>query len=138
MTLVLLGFSSGVVISGAVFAFITTLGIVNYLAKKTKTEQYIKVYEEIIICGGVFGASTNIIKYYLPLGDWLVIILSLGIGVFYGCFAMALAEVLNVIPILMRRLRISYGLSYMITAMAMGKMIGSLLYYCVSGFHVSK
>ena len=48
LVLILVGFSSGIIISGAVFAFITSLGIVQRLAKTTSTEKFCKLYEEII------------------------------------------------------------------------------------------
>ncbi|MPN21163.1 hypothetical protein SDC9_168542 [bioreactor metagenome] len=49
---------------------------------------------------------------------------------------MALAEVLNVMPILLRRSRIAKGLPWMLLCFAMGKMLGSILYFCVDGFYV--
>lgn len=132
--LIILGFGAGVVIAGAVFAFIAIIGVVPRLAQKTKTQKYIKFYEEAIIWGGIFGTSTMLIEYYLPIGSVLTIIYSLCIGIFYGALAVSLAEVLNVIPILSRRGRIKEGMMYFITAIAVGKLLGSLLYYFVPGF----
>jgi len=133
--LILIGFSSGIIISGAVFAFISTLGIVQRLAKKTSTEKFANVYEEAIIFGGIFGTSTSLINYYLPVGNFLAGIFSLATGIFYGCLAMSLAEVLNVIPILIRRGKVESGLKFFIFAIAFGKLVGSILYYCVPGFY---
>lgn len=132
--LILLGFGGGVVIAGAVFAFITIIGVVPRLAQKTKTEQNIKLYEEVIIWGGIFGTTTMLFDYYIPVGTLLVIIFSLCIGIFYGGLAVSLAEVLNVIPILSRRGRIKEGMIYFMLAIALGKLIGSILYYFVPGF----
>ena len=53
----LLGFGGGIVISGAVFAFIAIIGVVPRLTQKSHTEKYIKLYEEAIIWGGILGAS---------------------------------------------------------------------------------
>lgn len=135
LILIMLGFSSGIVISGAVFAFIATVGIVERLANKTDTQKFIYLYEEAIIFGGIFGTSTNLINYYLPTSKICVGILSFCIGIFYGCLAMSLAEILNVIPILIRRAKIEIGLKYFIFAIALGKLFGSLIYYFVSGFY---
>lgn len=131
---VFLGFSSGVVISGAVFAFIAIIGVVPRLAQKTKTGQYIKIYEEALIAGGIFGTSTMIFQYRLPIGKPAVIFVSLCTGVFYGCMAVCLAEILDVIPILTRRIKVERGMFWFILALAVGKSFGSLLYYTVSGF----
>ncbi len=133
--LILLGLGAGVVISGAVFAFIAIIGVVPRLAMKTKTENNIKLYEEAIIAGGIFGAFTIMYDYYIPIGAVPVIILSTCIGIFYGCLAVSLAEVLNVIPILSRRTRLYKGIKYFIAALALGKAAGSMLYYFVDGFY---
>ena len=49
---------------------------------------------------------------------------------------MALTEVLNVIPILLRRTRLTRGLPWLILAFALGKVCGSLVYFLVDGFYV--
>jgi len=132
--LITLGFGGGVVIAGAVFAFIAIIGVVPRLAQKTKTEKNIKFYEEAIIWGGIFGTTTMLFDYYIPIGTIAVIIFSLGIGIFYGGLAVSLAEVLDVVPILSRRGRIKEGMMYFMFAIAFGKLIGSVLYYFVPGF----
>ena len=131
---VLFGFGSGLIISGAVVAFITILGVVQRLAEKTKTKRYIMLYEEAIIFGVIFGATTMFIDYNLPFG-WIVAIAAgfFG-GVFFACLSMSLAEVLNVIPILTRRSKIEKGLSMFIFALAIGKLAGAILYFTVDGF----
>jgi stage V sporulation protein AB len=133
--LVLIGFCSGIIISGAVFAFISTIGIVQRLAKKTKTEKFIKLYEEAIVFGGIFGSLSKIVDYYLPINKFFICILSFCTGIFYGCLAMSLAEILDVIPILMRRGKIKNGISLFILAIAIGKLIGSLFYFLIPGFY---
>lgn len=129
-----MGFGSGIVIAGAVFAFIAIIGIVPRLAQKTKTENYIMLYEEAIILGGIFGTSTLVFDYYIPLTKPIASLIGGLIGVFYGVLAVSLAEVLDVVPILSRRGRIQQGLKYFICAIAFGKVLGSVLYYFVPGF----
>jgi len=131
---VLIGFGSGLVVSGAVFAFITIVGVVPRLAQKTCTVAQIKLYESAIVAGGIFGTIAGAVRLSLPLGAFGVVILGLATGVFYGALAMSLAEVLNVIPILTRRGRIQHGMFYFVLAIALGKMLGSLLYFLVPGF----
>ena len=132
--LALLGFSSGVVISGAVFAFITIVGVVPRLAQKTSTQAYIKFYESAIVAGGIFGTLAGLFSLNIPIGI-LVVIPALCIGIFYGVLAMSLAEVLNVIPILTRRGRVQRGMFYFVIAIALGKLCGSLIYAFVPGFY---
>jgi len=131
---IVLGFGSGMLISGAVFAFITAVGVVPRLAQKTKTQRSTRIYEIAIGLGGIFGAVSWIAQIYIPIGIIGIIILSLFNGIFIGCLAMSLAEVLNVIPIFTRRARLQRGLFFLILAIAIGKMVGSLLYFLVPGF----
>jgi stage V sporulation protein AB len=131
---VLIGLGGGVVISGAVFAFIAIIGVVPRLAQKTSTESYIKLYEEMIILGGIFGCVNISFDYSIRLNPLMVIYISICIGIFYGCLAMCLAEVLDVLPILARRTRLQKGMKIFILSMALGKLAGSLLYFMVDGF----
>lgn len=131
---ILIGIGTGLVVSGAVFAFITIVGVVPRLAQKTKTERHIKVYESAIVLGGIFGTATGLGNFHLPIGSVTVVALSLANGVFFGALAMSLAEVLNVIPILTRRGRIQHGMFYFVMAIALGKLVGALIYFLVPGF----
>ncbi|MCL2604727.1 MAG: stage V sporulation protein AB [Defluviitaleaceae bacterium] len=131
----LIGFGSGMLISGAVFAFITIVGVVPRLAQKTNSTRYIKVYEGAIMVGGITGAAAGFFMPSWSWGWWLVPVIGLASGVFYGCLAMSLAEVLNVIPILTRRIRLQRGMFFLVMAIALGKMLGALLYFLVPGFY---
>ena len=136
LALVIMGFGGGMVIAGAVFAFIAIIGVVPRIAQKTKTEKYILLYEEGIIIGGIFGASCLMVDYYLPIGAVAAALLMFMVGIFYGCLAVSLAEVLDVIPVLTRRSGLKRGLRFFMTALAAGKLLGSLLYYFVPGFFI--
>ena len=50
-------------------------------------------------------------------------------GIFVGCTAVALAEILNTFPILFRRLYINRGLSGVMIAMAIGENAGFFLLF---------
>ena len=129
------GLASGAVVSGAVFAFIAAIGVVPRMAKRTATEESIIIYEEAIIWGGIFGATTLLFNYSLPIWPMIIIILSLFVGIFFGVLAMSLAEVLDVLPILASRIAVKEGMLWFVLAIALGKAVGSLLYFVVSGFH---
>ena len=130
-----IGVGTGLVVSGAVFAFITIVGVVPRLAQKTKTEQHIRIYESAIILGGIFGTLTGVVQFTLPIGAVGVVVLSLANGIFFGALAMSLAEVLNVIPILTRRGRLQHGMFFFVLAIALGKFIGALIYFLIPGFY---
>jgi len=131
---IIIGFGSGLLVAGAVFAFITVVGVVPRLAQKTRTQKYIKTYESAIVAGGIFGTAIGMANFTLPIGSVAVAILGIAVGIFFGALAMSLAEVLNVIPILTRRGRIQQGMFFFVLAIAFGKLLGSLLYFLVPGF----
>ena len=134
--LVIFGGASGFLVASGVFAFIAAIGIIPRMAWRTGTRQYVRFYEDVIVLGGILGTTTRFVDYRLPSWGWLLISVALMEGIFVGVLAMALTEVLNVMPIMMRRARLTKGLQWIILAFALGKMCGSLLYYLVDGFYV--
>ena len=139
---VVVGFGSGMVIAAAVFAFITVIGVVPRLAQKTGTQMHCRIYESAIAVGGILGTVAGFANLRLPLGVGVVagivlVILSLCVGIFYGSIAMSLAEVLDVMPIMTRRGKITKGLFFFIIAIAVGKFTGSLMYFLIPGFYDS-
>lgn len=132
------GFSSGVVISGAVFAFITAIGVVPRIAEKTVTVESVRIYEESIMFGGMVGTLIMFFEFHLPIGKVVTAFFSFCGGIFFGALAMSLAEVLDVIPILTRRGKVEHGIYYFILAIAIGKLMGSLMYYLIPGFFTNE
>lgn len=132
--MVFIGFSSGVVISGGVFAFINAMGIVSRMAVKTKTKEYLRTYEDAITLGGIFSAVITLFRLEFHLPNIIIILYALFIGIFMGVLAVALAEVLNVVPIIMRRMRINMGLPVIVISLALGKSVGAIIYFFWGGF----
>jgi len=131
---IFLGLASGAAISGAVFAFLAAIGIVPVIARKTKTQEHIMLYETALILGGIFGAFTMVFNFFLPFNLIIIAILALCVGIFIGTLAMSLAETLDVLPILSRRLSLKTGMKWFIMALALGKMVGSILYFTITAF----
>lgn len=125
-----LGILSGVAVAGGAFALITALTVVPRLVGKSSTAKKILHYENIIVAGGVVG---NVISVYphipIPLGKPLLIVFGLFSGIQVGCLVMALAEIMNVFPLVFRRLKMNFGLEIIIFSMAAGKFVGGLLYF---------
>ena len=130
---VLFGLASGGVIATAVVAFVTAIGVVPRLAQKTRTESHIRLFEEAILFGGVLGSVLSLNSFSvnapLVLGNLALVAWGLAAGIFYGSLAMSLTEVLDVIPIMTRRVRLKYGLRAIVIAIAGGKMAGSFIYF---------
>lgn len=132
--MIFIGFSSGAVVSGGVFAFINAMGIIPRMAIRTKTKAYGKFYEDVIVLGGLFATIINLFVIELKIPNFIISVFALCVGMFMGMLAVALAEVLNVIPIIMRRNRMTKGLPWLVLSISIGKMVGSLVYFLVDGF----
>ena len=128
-------FSSGMVIAGGLVALISIIGVVPRIAEKTGTQGNIRLYETAIAVGGIVGTLIMFLNIRLPFGIVGGALFSLFMGIFYGQLSIALAEMLNVFPVFMRRTGLKNGLSLLISAIALGKAFGSLLYFLVSGFY---
>lgn len=123
------GISAGLIASGGVFALLTAIGVIPRMAGKTHTAAHVIKYENAVILGGIAG---NILTIYEPkvfvgtAGGWIFGIFS---GIFVGCLATSLAESLNVTAVFTRRAKIKLGIEYIVISLALGKLIGSLIYY---------
>ena len=47
---------------------------------------------------------------------------------------MSLAEVLDVLPVMQRRVNVKRGVEYFVISIALGKCVGSVLYFTIRGF----
>lgn len=129
MILAFLGLSFGLAISAGLFAFLIGLGVVSNFADRTHTGKYVTLYEDCIVLGGILGNLFWIYEAEFLKGGWLLAGFGLLSGIFVGCWSMALADILNIFPIFIRRAKITTGLSWLIVGMALGKSLGALLYF---------
>lgn len=125
----LIGLSGGVVVGTGLVAFLIVLDIVPRLAQLSGTYRNIRSYEWALILGASFFTYYDFFTIPFPLvgTGFLLIFVGSFFGIFVGLLAAALTEVINVIPILTKRIRLEEYIQFFLFAMAMGKMTGSLL-----------
>lgn len=147
LALSITGFSYGLLAAAGVFTVLAAVGLVPRFAGKTHTAQYVLLYEDMVILGTVAGSFVSIFPQYSSwaaclqqrLPELTVLWRSLGIacqmffglfsGMFIGCLALAIAEMLDSIPIFTRRISFRQGIGLAILSMAAGKLCGALFYY---------
>lgn len=127
--LAVIGLSFGAAVAGGLFAFIVELGVIADFADRTHTAEHILLYEDSTALGGIVGTILFVFYLPIPYGSWIVPIFGLFGGIFVGCWSMALAEILNVFPIFIRRIKITRYISAFIISMALGRGVGSILYF---------
>uniref|UniRef100_UPI0040291557 stage V sporulation protein AB n=1 Tax=Agathobacter sp. TaxID=2021311 RepID=UPI0040291557 len=124
------------------FAFILVIGVVPRMIKKNNMGNHYFAIENSIVFGVMVGAIFSVFewkaRFPIPwMAHVMIAIYGLAAGIFVGCIAVALAEILNTFPILFRRLYINRGLSWVMIAMAFGKLAGSM-YYFFCGYGLPK
>lgn len=130
LLLLFAGLSGGICVAGGLFAFLMIVGVVTRLASGTKTAKNVVLYEDISLFGLVFGNIAYLFGNNMPIGTISLLIYGLGAGVFTGCLAAALAEIVNVIPVMVKRIKLKYGISAVMVAFALGKLAGSIYQLC--------
>ena len=127
--LTLIGLSAGIVVAGGLFAFVSGLGVISDFADRTHTGEHIMLYENAVALGGILGNIFFIYHIFVPYGGWLVPVFGVFGGIFVGCWAMALAEILNLLPIFVRRMKLFECIPYIILGIAIGKGIGAFIFF---------
>lgn len=129
MFLAVVGVCSGAVVAAGLFAFMVTVGVVVRIIAKSHTSNRIRFYEDCIVAGAAVGNLYYFYSWPLPGGNLFMAVFGLFAGIYVGCLVMALAETVNAIPVMSRRLRLAVGLQYLILSVAVGKAIGALIYF---------
>ena len=86
------------------------------------------VYKENIKELGGIAALSMVSKPEL-WGELLLAVFGIFAGMFVGCFAIAIAEMLDTIPIFTRRIQLGKGVGIVMLFLALGKTIGALFYF---------
>ena len=144
------GLSFGLLSSAGVFTVLASVGLIPRFAGKMHVANKVFVLEEAVIFGTLFGGFFSVFSRYGEIGRFVLsrqifgektvqiwnlagnvymIIWGFFAGIFVGCLAFAIAVMLNSIPIFSRRVGFRHGLGVAIAAAALGKLIGSLLYF---------
>ena len=113
-------------------AFVTLLGVFEKLTTTSSTNKYVRPLEILIIVGVTVFNLFFLLSDKLPvkmfhLGFYPYLFVNLIGGIFLGCVAGALAEVLDVFPIISRRFGIRKHLPVILISAAIGKCIGCII-----------
>ena len=147
----IIGVSSGLIVSAGVFTVLISVGLIPRFAGKMHVARKIFVLEEMVVFGTLAGGFFSIFGEWGRVGEFVrehallgsaaadgawnligtlfLIIFGIFAGIFVGCLALAIAEMLNTIPVFARRIGFRHGLGIAILAVALGKLLGSLIYF---------
>ena len=108
-----IGLAAGGAVAAGTFAFIIVIGVVPRMIAKCSLAKHTVLFENMIVLGGIMGNLVSVFTDIpIPVGHWILVLFGFCAGIFVGCIAVALAEILNTFPILFRRFQIKEGLPW--------------------------
>jgi stage V sporulation protein AB len=131
LLLLFIGLAGGLVVGSGLVAFLTVLGIVPRLTQITKTHHHIRLYQYAIVIGSIFWTWMGLHEVHFHLSKDLTILYGIFAGMFVGMLAAALTEVLNVLPILAKRIYMVDEILWLLMAMVLGKVLGALFHWVI-------
>ena len=131
LLIVLIGLGGGLIVGGAFAAFVSMLEIIPRLVHISRTHQHKILYQNAFTFGVIMFTILYFFEYNIKLNNIAIAIIGLIFGTFTGIFSSALAEVLNVIPVMAKKLKLKDDLKIIIYALLFGKVAGSLYYWLI-------
>lgn len=123
---IFIAFSSGIIIGAGFLALLTILGVIQRLLQMLKFRTHLTLFFLVFIFGVLFGTYLSFTSTWIEAPDFVVIIWGFIHGIFNGMLAAALVEILNVFPLLSRRLQLESHLFILLMAIVFGKICGAL------------
>jgi stage V sporulation protein AB len=129
------GLCFGALAASGVLTVLMAVGLMPRYAGRTHEAKHILLFENMIILGTMSGTFVTLFGIYADgrglglLGTMIQSLYGIFSGIFVGTLALAIAEMLDALPIFFRRARITKGISLIIWAVALGKMVGAFLYF---------
>lgn len=125
----IIGFTGGMVAAGGIVALMIGLGITPRFAGITHTADKILIYEDATMLGAVVGNVVELYQFQMPFGQWGLAAYGIFSGIYLGGWILALAEMVDIFPIALRRLKLTWGVPYIIMSVAIAKTLGSLIFF---------
>jgi stage V sporulation protein AB len=128
---VIVGLAGGLAVGGGFVAFLVVLDIIPRLVQLSKSYNSIHLYEGAVVTGVMVWSTMDFFNWQLQLSPVCTGYIGLLAGCFVGMVAAALTEVINVLPIMAKRLGMDGYMMWLLTAMILGKVLGSLFEWLV-------
>jgi stage V sporulation protein AB len=122
----IIGLAGGFAVGSAFVALLIVLDLIPRLVQLTRAYRRSSIFESGILVGALYWSCADLFDWSFRLPANLLLLPAIFQGLFVGMFAAALTEVLNVIPILSKRLKLKPYLFSLLMAMVLGKVTGSL------------
>ncbi|XEC92805.1 stage V sporulation protein AB [Paenibacillus tarimensis] len=132
LLIAIIGLAGGIAVGSGMVALLVVFDLIPRLAQLAYAYRNSAWFESAIITGAVYWSFADFFDWtahipaHVPMAG-----IGLLDGMFIGMLAAALAEVMNVLPILAKRMHLGDYLVGLLMAMVMGKIFGSLFDWLV-------
>lgn len=132
----LIALGHGLTVGAAAALVISVLGVVSQCAAVSGTRRFIPLYGKVVCLGAFCAASFHLSGFSgVPEALPLLVLYTFFAGVYLGVVLSALAEVLNIFPVLSGKLKLATCIRVLVFVLAAGKVLGVATYYFTPWFH---
>jgi len=119
------------VIGAALVGLLTVLGLIPRLIQISRSNRSIYLAIGALVLGGLFGTYLSFTQF--TFSQSVLFLLGWGVihGIFNGMLAAALVEILNVFPLLSKRIGLEKYMLLLLMAIVFGKILGSLFQWLI-------
>lgn len=129
---VFIGFSSGIMIGASYVALLVIFDLIPRLAQVARAYHKATALQLALVCGAIGFSMFDMLNIQLHFSSTVFqLIAGTFNGIFVGMLAAALAEVMNVLPIIAKRLKLVQAISPLMLAMVCGKVVASLVEWII-------
>ncbi|UVI32337.1 stage V sporulation protein AB [Paenibacillus spongiae] len=130
--IIVLGLAGGIAVGSGLVSLLIVLDLIPRLAQLGQAFRKSAWFETAVVLGAVYWSLADFMDWNITLPR-IATLLIIGLldGIFVGMLAAALTEVMNVLPIMAKRLRLQAFLTSFVMAMVLGKVVGSLFDWLV-------
>jgi stage V sporulation protein AB len=129
--LIIFGLSGGLLVGAGFVALLSVLDIIPRMIQVIGSKKFTFLFQWTVILGPIFFTVMDFFPTSVYFSQMILIVPGFFMGIFVGLLAAALTEVINVIPILTRRMHMYDYIYFFILAIALGKSLGSLFHWLV-------
>jgi stage V sporulation protein AB len=133
---IVVGAAGGFAVGTSVVAFLTVLDLFPRLVQMARAPRWMHRFELTLVAGTLTMTALHFARVQLALPNIIVAAITLFQGAFIGMVAASLIEVLNVVPIVSRRLRMQTKVGILLLFVALGKTAGSLFDWLIFQKHL--
>lgn len=123
----LVGFSSGFLFGGVYIGLMIVLGVIPRMVQLIRLRRFVTYLISSLMLGVFTGTVFSFFDYHTNFTPFALVFWGFFHGIFNGMLAAALVEVLNVFPLLARRLHLERYMLMLLMAIVLGKIFGSLI-----------